>query len=112
METIILQEVVHLPGSFHLISQSQIMEKNVNVKPVNHYSLDLYNRHGNLIATAPHVDRLFVLDRVLDRVPELTEYTTMDNDSCLLALQTTGHASQHDVEKRILWHRCWAHVGL
>jgi len=36
-ETIILQEVVHLPGSFNVISQSQIMDKDVKVEPVNHY---------------------------------------------------------------------------
>jgi hypothetical protein len=111
-ETIILQEVVHLPGSFNLISQSQIMDKDVKVEPVNHYGLNLYNRHGKLIATAPQLDGLFVLDRVLDRAPGSTEYTDIDNDSCLLALKTTGHASRHDAEKRMLWHRRLAHVGL
>jgi hypothetical protein len=34
-ETIILQEVVHLPESFNLISQSQIIDKDVKVEPVN-----------------------------------------------------------------------------
>jgi hypothetical protein len=57
-ETIILQEVVHLPWSFSLISQS--------VELVNHYGLNLYNRHGKLIATAPQVDGLLVLYRFLD----------------------------------------------
>jgi hypothetical protein len=33
METILLQEVVHLPGSFNLITQSQIMDKDVKVEP-------------------------------------------------------------------------------
>jgi len=65
-ETIILQEVVHLPGSFNLISQSQIMDKDVKVQPVNHYGLNLYNHHVQLIATAPQVDGLFVLDCVLE----------------------------------------------
>jgi len=65
-EKIILKEVLHLPGSFNLISQSQIMDQDVKVELVNHYSLNLYNRHGKLIATAPQVDGLFVLDRVLD----------------------------------------------
>jgi len=109
-ETIILQEVVHLPGSFNLISQSQIMDKDVKVEPVNHYSLNRYNHHVKLIATAPQVDGLFVLDRVLDRSPELIEYTDID-DSCLPALKTTGHASRHDAEKRMLWHRRLAHVS-
>jgi hypothetical protein len=90
-ETIILQEVVHLPGSFNLISQSLIMDKNVKVEPENHYGLNLYNRHGKLIATAPQVDGLFVLDRA----PESTEYADID-DSSLLVLKTTGHASRHD----------------
>jgi len=111
-ETIILQEVVDWPGSFNLISQSQIMDKDVKVEPVNHYGLNVYNRHGKLIATAPQVDGLFVLNRVLDRAPGSTEYTDIDNDSCLLALMMTGHASRHDAEKRMLWHRCLAHVGL
>ena len=112
-ETIILQEVVHLPGSFNPISQSQIMDKDIKVEPVNHYSLNLYNRHGKLIATAPQVDGIFVLDRVLDRAPELTEYTDIGNNSSrLLGLMTTVHASRHDAEKRMLWHHCLAHVGL
>ena len=106
-ETIILQEVVHLPESFNLISQSKIMYKDVKVEPVNHYGLNLYNRHGKLIATAPQVDGLCVLDRA----PESTEYTDID-DSCMLALKTTGHASRHDVEKRMLLHSRLAHGGL
>jgi hypothetical protein len=65
-ETIIHQKVVHLLGSFNLISQSQIMDKDIKVEPVNHYGRNLYNRHGKLIATAPQVDGQFVLDRVLD----------------------------------------------
>jgi hypothetical protein len=97
METIILQEVLHLPGSFNLISQVQIMDKDVKVEPVNHNGLNLYNHHGKLIATAPQVDGLFVLDLDLDRAAESTEYADIDN-SCLLALKTTGHASRHDAE--------------
>jgi len=112
-ETIIVQELVHLPGSFNIISQSQIMDKDVKVEPVNHYGLNLYNCHGKLIATAPQVDGLFVLDRILDQAQESTEYTDIDhNNSCLLALKTTGHASRHDAEKWISWHRYLAHVGL
>jgi hypothetical protein len=61
-ETIILQEVVHLPGSFNLISQSQIMNRDVKVKAVNHYRLNLYNHQGKLITTAPEVNGLMVLD--------------------------------------------------
>jgi hypothetical protein len=90
-ETIILQEVVHLPGSFNLISQSQIVDKDVKVAPVNHYGLNLYNIHGKLIATVRQVDGQFVLDRAL----ELTEYTDI-HVSCLLVLKMTGHASQHN----------------
>ena len=110
-ETFILQEVVHLPGSFNLISQFQIMDKDVKVEPVNHYGLNLYNCHCKLIATAPQVDGLFVLDPVLDRAPESTEYSDI-NDSCLLALETTGHASRHNAEKPMFLHRRLAHVGL
>jgi len=57
------------------------MDKDVKVDPVNHYSLNLYNCHGKLIATAPHVEGLFILDRA----PESTQYTNID-DSCLLTL--------------------------
>jgi hypothetical protein len=35
-EMIGLQEVVHLKGSFNVISQSQIIDKKVNVEPLNH----------------------------------------------------------------------------
>jgi hypothetical protein len=89
------------------------MVKDVKVEPVNHYGLNLYNHHGKLIATAPQVDGLFLVDRVLDLAPESTEYTDIDNNNCsLLAPQTTGHASWHDAEKRMLWHRRLAHIGL
>jgi len=83
------------------------MDKDVNVEPVNHYGLNLYNRHGKLIGTAPQVDGL----SVLDRAPESINCTDID-DSGLLALMTTGHASRHDAEKRMLWHPRLAHVGL
>jgi len=107
-ETIILQEVVHLPGSFNLISQCQIIDKDVKVEPVNHYGVNLYNCHGKLIANAPQVDGLLVLDRAT----ESAEYTDIDNDSCTLALTMTGHASRRNAEKRMIWHRWLAHVGL
>ena len=110
-EIIILQEVVHFLGSFNLISQSQIMDTDVNIEPVNHYGLNISNPHGKLNATAPQFDGQFVLDRVLDRTPESTNYTDID-DSCLLALKTTGHASRHDAEKQMLWHSRLAHVDL
>jgi len=110
-ETIIHQEVVHLPVSFYLISESQIMNKDVKVKPLNHYGLNLYNRDGKLIATAPQVDGLCILDRVLDWAPPSTEYTDIDNSNrCLLVFKTPGHISQHDAEKLMLWHHCIAHV--
>jgi len=44
--TIILQEVVHLPGSFNRITQPQNMHRDLKVEHMNHYSLNLYNRHG------------------------------------------------------------------
>jgi len=88
-----------LPESFNLISQSQIMEKDVKVELVNQYGLNLYNYNGKLIATAPQVDARFILDRILNRAPESTKYTHIDNNnSCLLALKMTGHASRHDAE--------------
>jgi hypothetical protein len=111
-ETIILQEVVHLPGWFNLISQCQIMDKDVKVEQVNHYGLNLYNRHGKLIATASQADWLFVLDRVLDRAPGSTEYTDINNDSCLLAHKTIGNASRPNAEKQMSWHRRLAHVSV
>jgi hypothetical protein len=40
-EMFIVQEVVHLPGSFNLISHSRIVDKDVNVELVNHYGLNL-----------------------------------------------------------------------
>jgi hypothetical protein len=85
------------------------MDKDVKVEPVNHYGLILYNCHGKYLATASLVNGLFVRDRVLER--ESTKYTHI-NDCCLLSLKTTGHASRHDAEKRMLWHRHLLHVGL
>jgi hypothetical protein len=63
----------------------QIMDKDVNVKPVNHDGLNLYNCPCKLIATAPHVDALFIVDHVLDRGPESTASTAIDG-RCLLPL--------------------------
>ena len=111
-ETIILQEVVHLPGSFNLISWSQMMDKDDKVELVNHYGLNLHNLLGKLTATAPQVDGGFILEWVLDRAPEWTEYTNIDHDSCLLAFIKTAYASRHDAEKRMLSHHCLAHIGL
>jgi hypothetical protein len=87
------------------------MDKNIKVEPVNHYGLNLDHCHGKFNATAPQVDGLFVLDRVLDRTPGSTEYTDID-DCCLQALKMTGHASRHDAEKWMLWYRRLAHLGL
>jgi hypothetical protein len=42
----------------------------------------------------------------------LTEYTDIDNDSCLLALKTTGHAYRHVAEKQLSWQHRLAHVRL
>jgi len=95
-ETIILHNVFHLLRSFNLILQCQIMHKDVKVEPVNHYGLNHYNCHGKLIAIAPQVDGLLILDTAL----QSTEFTDID-DSCLLALKRTGYASQHDAEKRM-----------
>jgi len=89
-ETIIHHEVVHLLRLFSLISQSQIMDKDIKVEPVNYYGLNLNNCHGTLIDTTPLVDGLFVLDRVLHW--ESTEYTDI-NDSCLQPLKMTGYES-------------------
>jgi len=53
-----------------------------------------------------------VLDGALNQAPESTEYTNIDNDSCLLALKTTGDASWHDPEQLMIWHCCLSQVGL
>jgi hypothetical protein len=106
-ETIILQEVMHLLALFNLISQFQIMDNDIRVEPVNHYGLNLNNRHHKLIPTAPQVYGLFVLDGA----PKTTAYTDLD-DRCLLALSPSGHASQHDAEKWMLLYHHLAHVGL
>jgi len=68
------------------------MDKDVKVEPVCHDGLNLYNHNGKLIATALRLIGLFILDQAM----ELTEYTNIDNHSCLLALRTTGHPSRHD----------------
>jgi hypothetical protein len=87
------KKIVHLLGSFNPISQSQIMDKYVKVKLLNQYGLNLDNRHSLLIASAPQVNGLFVVDRVLAAALESTKFTDIDNNICLWPLQTTGHAS-------------------
>jgi hypothetical protein len=54
--------VVHLLGLFNLTSPSPTMDNDFKVAPVNHYALDLSNRHGKVIAPAPQVDEIFILD--------------------------------------------------
>ena len=88
------------------------MDKDVKVEPANHYGLNLFNRHGKFIGTAPHIDRLLDVDPVLDWAPELTEYTDIDNNSSLQSLKMTGHTSRNNAERLMLWHRHRAHVGL
>jgi hypothetical protein len=83
----------------------------VKVEPVNHICRNHFDHHGMLITTAPQVDGLFMLDRVLDLAPESTKHTHID-DSCLLGLKTTGYAPRHDAENRMLCHHRLAHVGL
>jgi len=43
---------------------------------------------------------------------ELTEFTNIDNDSCLLALKIAWHASWHNVEKQMLWPCHLAKISL
>ena len=88
------------------------MDTKIKVEPVNHYGLNLHSRHGMMIATAPQLEGLLLLDQVLDHTPESTEYIDIDNDSCLLALEPTGHACRHHAEKLMFWHRQSAHVSL
>jgi len=109
---LILHEAEHLPWSFKLISPSQMINNDVIVEPVNHYSLNFYNFYRRLTATAQQVNGLFVLDRGQDWAPELSEYPDIDNNSCLVALGKTGDASRHDAEKRMLRQRCFADIGL
>jgi len=89
-----------------------MMNKDINVKLVNHYSLNLFNHHEILIASTPPINGLFILNSVHDRALESQEYSDIDNTSCLWPLKVTGHALRHDVEKQMLWHRHIAHVGL
>lgn len=109
-EIVKLQEVVHLPGSFHLISHLQIMDKDIQIEQVNFNGLNLYNLLDNLIATAPEVDGRFVWGHDVHLGTESTEYTDVYGH-CLLAPKMTGHASRQDTEKWISWHRRLALFG-
>ena len=115
-EKIVLQHVLHQPGSFNLISQSTIMDKDVRVELVNHYGLNLYNQHGKLIATAPQVGGLFVLDHVMELKESMTvtveiagvaaaAVAEVATESCMVALKTIGHLTQLAAAGHILWHR-------
>jgi hypothetical protein len=61
------------PASLTPISQCQILDEDVKLEPVDHYHLNLYNPNGRLIASAPSVDGLFILDRIVYQGPESTE---------------------------------------
>jgi len=111
-ETIILQEVVHLLLSFNLMSQSQIINKDVKVEPVNHSGPNLYTRHDKLIATIPHIDGHFLRDHGLHRAAELTKFTDIGKDSRMLALKMTRHASRYNAEMLMLQHWRWSHISL
>ena len=58
METIILHEVVYLPGRFNLISTSHIVAKAFEVRVVTYHGVDRCNPYGKLSTTAPQVDCL------------------------------------------------------
>jgi hypothetical protein len=75
------------------------MNNDIKVEQVNYNSLNLHNCHRMVIVTSPQVDGQFILDRVL----QSTEYTVI-NDSCMLALESIGHASGQDLEKQMSWH--------
>jgi hypothetical protein len=61
------------PASLNPISQCQILDEDVKVEPVDHYHLNLYNPNGRLIASAPSVDGLFILDQIVYQGPESTQ---------------------------------------
>jgi hypothetical protein len=80
---------------------------------VNHYGFHLYYHHWERLDSAPRADGLIVGDLILKPVPELTEYTDIDNNNMgWLAFKMTGHASQHNAEHRKLWCCPLAHSGL
>ena len=112
--SIVLSKVIHMPGSYNLISQSSIMDRGVKVECVNHYGMNLYNRNGTMVATALQVRGLFLLDLVQ---PNTTPAATVSIDSdpdavSMIALKTTGHATARGSSQIMLWHRRLAHVGL
>jgi hypothetical protein len=73
------------------------MEKDVKVEPVKHYGINLYHCYAKFISTAPQINGLCLLDRAA----ESTEFTQID-ESCLLAVKTTGYVSRQDGEKQML----------
>ena len=115
MGNIVLQGVIHLPGTFNLISQSVLMDKDVRVESVNHYGLNLYGRDGKLVASAPQIGGLFVLDQVMtDSTPPVSMGIgdSYHDVAGIVALRAVGHGSMAEASKLILWHRCLAHLGL
>ena len=112
---IILQDAIHLPGTFNLISQSVLMDKDVKVESINHYGLNLYSPNGKLIATAPQIGGLFVLDLELGNSQPPRDagvVGTYEDVAGIVALRAVGHGSSAEASRLILWHRRLAHLGL
>lgn len=107
-ETIIPEEVVHVLGSFNVISLTQILEKDVKVKLFGHYVLNYNKRHVTLIATAPQVDGLFCLHFM----SELIKCTNFNGGSGLVGVNMAGYALWYNTEKQILWRHHLAHDNL
>ena len=111
-----LSKAIHMPGSYGLVSQSSVVDRGVEVECVNHYGMNLCNRKGTMVARAPQVKGLFLLDLVQpSTTPAASATISIDLDPdavSMIALKTTGYATAQGSSQLMLWHRRLAHVGL
>lgn len=64
METIIVQNVMHSPRIFNIISQLQILDNIITVLLFNCKGVNLYRFQDTFDTTAPQIDGQFILNQV------------------------------------------------
>ena len=61
---VVVRDVLHLEGAHNSLSQSRLMDRGLQIVPVNGYGIKIYDNRGqgSLVAVAPQVGGLFRFD--------------------------------------------------
>jgi len=106
---VLVREVIYVKGAFNLLSMSRLMDRGYRVKPINYYGINIYSGK-QLLAVAPQVDSLFVVD--LEHKDIVTGALVTPESSSIVALRLTGIGGPGGVTEGDLWHRRLAHLGI